>query len=106
MRYSQIQSKGLRSASILPWKFRHFEMTAAALQAKGKELFSQKKFQEALACYAAALAEIDQKSSAGQEQAAALRANRSLCCLHLGDSNLALSEAEQAIALQPMCLNR
>ena len=84
---------------------------------------------EALSSYAAALSHL-KESDAEKEQAAALRANRpltpklpatfgkfwgsfrdfihdfgifsgSLCCLELGDNELALAEAEQAKALRP-----
>ncbi|CAE7721557.1 sti1 [Symbiodinium microadriaticum] len=73
---------------------------AASLQAEGKAHFQQGRFRDALQSYAAALRELG-SGQGTEEQAAALRANRSLCLLRLGDTELALSEAEQCKELQP-----
>eukprot|EP00439_Symbiodinium_sp_Y106_P046324 s6932_g5.t3 len=73
---------------------------AAALQAEGKGHFQRGRFREALQSYAAALRELNGEQGS-EEQAAALRANRSLCLLRLGDTELALSEAEKCKELQP-----
>ncbi|CAE7623040.1 sti1 [Symbiodinium sp. CCMP2592] len=68
--------------------------------AEGKDHFQRGRFREALQSYAAALRELNGEQGS-EEQAAALRANRSLCLLRLGDTELALSEAEKCKELQP-----
>ncbi|CAJ1377576.1 unnamed protein product, partial [Effrenium voratum] len=70
----------------------------AKAQAQGNAFFAQQKFEEANRCYAQALAQLKE---ADKEQAATLRANRSLCFLQLSNGEFALSEAEQCKALRP-----
>ncbi|CAJ1415255.1 unnamed protein product [Effrenium voratum] len=67
-------------------------------KAQGNAFFAQQKFEEANRCYAQALAQLKE---ADKEQAATLRANRSLCFLQLSNGEFALSEAEQCKALRP-----
>eukprot|EP00927_Polykrikos_kofoidii_P032063 TRINITY_DN27421_c0_g1_i1.p1 TRINITY_DN27421_c0_g1~~TRINITY_DN27421_c0_g1_i1.p1 ORF type:complete len:748 (+),score=119.46 TRINITY_DN27421_c0_g1_i1:83-2245(+) len=69
------------------------------LQKEGNECFARGDYREAVSKYAAALAAGGQNLDA--EVAAALRANRSLCCLKLGQNEAALAEAEQSRELRP-----
>eukprot|EP00931_Biecheleriopsis_adriatica_P006885 TRINITY_DN108229_c0_g1_i1.p1 TRINITY_DN108229_c0_g1~~TRINITY_DN108229_c0_g1_i1.p1 ORF type:complete len:637 (-),score=171.25 TRINITY_DN108229_c0_g1_i1:23-1933(-) len=76
--------------------------TAKSMQEQGKAHFAKGEYREAMRCYAAALGMLPGKDNDDEkEQAAALRANRSLCCLRLGDLEHALTEAEQSKGLRP-----
>ncbi|CAK0875437.1 unnamed protein product, partial [Prorocentrum cordatum] len=69
-----------------------------ALQKEGNARFAAGDFQGALGSYAAALSAAPADAS---EIKATLRANRSICCLKLGNPELALAEAEQSKELRP-----
>jgi len=80
-----------------------------ALRKEGNDLFAKAEWRAALSKYAAALAALppvaaeasDEEQKLMAKFAAALRANRAVCCSKLGDHELALAEAEKCVELQP-----
>eukprot|EP00401_Gymnodinium_catenatum_P062204 CAMPEP_0117462634 /NCGR_PEP_ID=MMETSP0784-20121206/3156_1 /TAXON_ID=39447 /ORGANISM="" /LENGTH=665 /DNA_ID=CAMNT_0005256407 /DNA_START=60 /DNA_END=2054 /DNA_ORIENTATION=- len=83
------------------------EEGTAALQQAGNAHFTRGEYEDALRKYAAALASLQGKSAkAGdkdtpKDREAALRSNRSLCHMRLGQHEQALAEAEQCLKVKP-----
>lgn len=75
-------------------------LVSADLQKEGNACFSRGDFDGALRKYAAALAS-PLRGEEEKERHAQLRSNRSLCCLRLGQADLALAEADKCKELRP-----